>query len=108
MSKTEQLLELANKLKGVLREDQLERILRIAPSLNEENSAKLFTKLSELQEKNLEKMKHEIDIRQRMQGAFEAHQKQNKAAGVRAAEAQERVEADVEAERLLEELNNLE
>lgn len=107
MATAQQITELAESLKEVLRADQYERITRIASTLSDEQRDKLFAKLNELQAANIAKMKHEIDVRQRMQGEYAAYQKQEQASANKEAEAADQATADAEAERLLEELNHL-
>jgi|GEM_PF-4443056 len=107
MLTSNQVIELAESLTGVLREDQLKRILKIADALSEDQLTRLHAKLTELQAVHIEAMKKEIDVRQRMNAEFEAYKKRKKTAGLKKEEAKERAEADAEADRLLEELNSL-
>lgn len=107
MATAAQVVELAGTLKGMLRDDQATRIVAIAPNLSSDQLERLHAKLTELQAIQMSSMKHEIDVRQRMQSAYKAHQAHEKIDALKAAEVTERAEADAEADRLLEELNQL-
>jgi hypothetical protein len=107
MITAEQLIELAEKLSGVLREDQLERIRKIASTLSDEQREKLHAKLMNLDQARSTNEQHEIDVRQKMNAAYKEFEGHKKTEAIKAEESKDRLEADAEAERLLEELNNL-
>ncbi|MFT7184188.1 MAG: hypothetical protein ACI9QC_000522 [Oceanicoccus sp.] len=107
MHTSEQILELANSLKGTLKDEQVARITKIAANLSSDQAEKLHAKLMELQTAHIEKMKKEIDVRQRMNAEFKAFNSHKQTANIKAEEAKEQVEANAEADRLLEELNQL-
>lgn len=107
MPTPEELIALADSLKGVLRDEQIERIHRIAVKMPEDKRAELHATLEKLQTKHVEKMKGELDTRQAMQGLYEAKQKQKTTQALHDAEEQEHLESEAEAERLLNELNQL-
>lgn len=107
MATVEEVLKLAESLKGVLREGQLERIQNVVPKVGEEQLQKLHGKLMELEKIHIKSMKHEIEVRQKVNAAYKAHQAKEKTVALKTAESQERAAAEAEAARLLEELNQL-
>jgi len=107
MPTPEELIALTDSLKGVLRDEQIERIHRIANKMPEDKRAELHATLKRLQKKHVEEMQKELDTRQAMQGLYEAKQKEKTTQALHAAEEQEHLESEAEAERLLQELNQL-